>query len=280
MPIAITPFNSAQGAIDAAQTHEEACENLVTFWVAQGVPFTSGHVVNAIRQGNPTLRFSQKSMGEFIRRNFAAGFMPSYDDGLGGEIPVKQVERQTESTATRTPVGTVVCVYGPSVDECESFEFEINIAEAEMVSDGQGGQTSAATAMLNATPNPQPGQPVSSIPPVPPNGVIASAQGDKMVSSKVFALVHADGRLCIPRLAFEALAYETGVPVVGGEPVYTMFASDKVLVCQTSFPGSKPANPTTDRLRLHLTVPSVNTPIPPGKEYEIEVGQTFLTITL
>lgn len=270
MTIATSPFISAQGAIDAATTPEDACDNLVTFWINQGVCFTSGHVVHAIRQARTDLVFGQARIGSHLRDYFV---FPSYDDGFGGETPVCRVARKTVSTGTRTPVGTEVFVYGPSVDECNSFEFEIAIAEAPTVSDGMGGQTSAATAMLNATPRLQPGAPGASvIPPVQPSGQVAVANG-KQVPGNVLASIHADGRLCIPRLAFEVMAFITSVPVQGGVPLYVAVAplGDKLTISQKSFLGATEAAPTTDRLRLHLTLP---TPYPVGKEFEVVVDST------
>ena len=272
-----SPFTSAQGAIDAATTPETACNYLAAFWVNQGVPFTSGHIVHAIRSARTDLVFAQARIGGYLRNAFESENLPNYDDGFGGEIPVVRVGRQTTGIG-RTPVGTEVFVYGPSTDECNCFEFEVNIAEAPQVADGQGGQTSAATAMLNATPRLQPGAPgASTIPPVQPSGTVAVANG-KMVPGNPLASIHADGRLCIPRIAFEALAFETGKPIVGGEPLHIAFdATGKLTISQEPFPGSCTASPTTDRLRLHLTTPK---PCPVGQEFEVVVDTNCLMVTL
>ena len=278
MTIAMSPFTSAQGAIDAATTPEEACDNLTTFWIQQGVCFTSGHIVHAVRSARQDLVFSQGRIGGYLRGAFDMGGLDAFDDGYGGAQPVVRVARRTVSTGTRTPVGTEVFVYGPTADECDCFEFEINIAEAPQVSDGMGGQTSAATAMLNATPNLAPGTPgASSIPPVQPSGTVAVANG-KMVPGNPVAVIHADGRLCIPRIAFEALAFETGVPIVGGEPLNVCFftSGDGIMVSTMPLPGGVTACPTTDRLRLHLTP---LTPQPVGKEFEIKVASDGLRIS-
>lgn len=278
--IASSPFTSAQGAIDAASTPEEACDFLTTFWINQGVCFTSGHVVHAVRQARTDLVFGQARLGSHLRNAFASGNLPSYDDGFGGEQAVVQVARRTTSTGTRTPVGTEVFVYGPTADECDSFEFEVNIAEAPQVADGQGGFTSAATALLNATPNLPAGAPgASTLPPVQPSGTVAVANG-RQLPGNVFASVHSDGRLCVPRMAFEAMAFATGKPVKGGEPLYAAFSplGDKLTVSQQPFSGATPANPTTDRLRLHLVTPD---PLTVGADYEVVVESNGdLTIKL
>jgi len=223
---------------------------------------------------------NQRPTGQAVQDYFASGDMPSYADDLGGGTRPMRKVRRTERTDTRTPVGTEVYVYGPSEDEIDAFEFEINIAEAPMVSDGQGGQTSAATALLNATPNQAAGSAgASPIPPVTPSGTVAVANG-KMVPGNPIAVVHNDGRggrLTIPRLAFEALAFETGVPIVGGEPLYVTQIGDILTVAQTETLGSEEVKPTTDRLRLHLNVPNIAAV---GTEYEILVSANGLTIDL
>jgi hypothetical protein len=278
---ASSPFTSAQGAIDAALSNLDACEYLATFWIAQGVCFTSGHVVHAIRSARPDLVFSQARMGAHLRTLFESGNLPEYDDGLTGSTPVVRVPRHTTSTSTRTPVGTEVFVYGPTADECNCFEFEINIAEAPHVADGLGGQMSAAAAMLGATPMTPAGAPgASPIPPVQPSGTVAVANG-KMVPGNPFAVIHSDGRLCIPRIAFEALAFESGQPVKGGEPLYATVAGTKLVLGRS---GQVEVKPTTDRLRAHILLEGslavVGAPFPVGKEFEIKVAATGLTIDL
>ena len=279
MTLATTPFSCPQGAIDAATTPEEACDNLVAFWVTQGVPFTSGHVVSAIRCARQDLVFAQARIGGHLRNAFAARTLPSYDDGFGGETPVVQVGRKTTGIG-RTPVGTEVYVYGASQNECDSFEFEIAVAEAPKVSDGLGGQISAAAALLGATPMTPAGTTgASPIPPVTPSGKVAVATG-KLVAGIPLAAIHADGRLCIPRLAFEALAFESGTPITGGEPLFASCVNDKLTIAFQG-PGVV-VHPTTDRLRVHLSLEGAlavtGTPFPVGKTFDILVSSTGLTI--
>jgi len=274
---ATSPFTSIQGAADAANSAGEGARLLAEFWTEQGVCFTSGHAVNALREARGrSLMVNQRPTGQAVQDYFTSGDMPSYDDEMGGgSRPVRKV-RQTERTDTRTPVGTEVYVYGPTEDEVDAFEFEINIAEAPMVDDGQGGQTSAATAMLNATPTTPVNDPnASPIPPVQPSGTVAVANG-KMVPGNPLAVMHQSGnrtpRICVPRIAFEALAFETGEPVVGGQPLYVTQNVDVITISQDPSDGGLPVSPTTDRLRMHLSVPN---PAAVGTQYEVQVGQVL-----
>jgi len=279
VPIAVSPFTSVQGAADAAQDAGEGARLLSEFWVEQGVCFTSGHVVNALREARGHgLMVNQRPTGQAIQVYFDSGDMPAYDDGGGSPVRPMRRLRYTERTDTRTPVGTSVYVYGPSEDDIDLFEFEINIAEAPMVDDGMGGQTSAATALLNATPNTAPGTPgASPIPPVQPSGTVAVARG-KMVPGNPIAVVHSDGRLCVPRIAMEALAFETGMPVTGGEPLFVITNGNIISITQDVASGGVACLPTTDRLRLHLTIPGA--PVVQGTEYEIFVSSGGMTLDL
>lgn len=283
--LATSPFTSVQGAADAAQTAQEGAKLLAEFWIEQGVCFTSGHIVNALREARgKSLMVNQRPTGQVIQQAFEDGDLPSYDDGFGGSRPMRKL-RATTRTDTRTPVGTEVYVYGPSEDEIDLFEFEINIAEAPMVNDGMGGQTSAATALLNATPNVPASDPnASPIPPVQPSGKVAIANG-KMVPGTPIAAVHSDGRLCLPRIAFEALAFETGVPVVGGEALYVSVLEDgNIFISQQNQSESVDVRPTTDRLRLHLALSSIpkwdGHLVNFGDEFDVLVSEEGLTVKL
>ena len=103
-----------------------------------------------------------------------------------------------------------------------------------------------------------------------------------MVPGTPLAVIHTRGkgqvRLTIPRIAFEALAFETGDPITGGQPLYVADNGGVVTVCQDQANNNGTAyNPTTDRLRLHLPV---TLPLTVGTEFSIVVGTDGLTIDL
>jgi len=276
--ISSSPFTCAQGAIDTANDLGEAVLNLMTFWIDQGVPFTSGHLTHAIREARSDLRFRHGTVGEISRDAFESGVVPSYDDGIhGDEIRPMRKMRPTTRTDTRTPVGSEVYVIGPDEVDLDTFEFEINIAEAPQVADGQGGQVSAAAALLNATPKTDPSNwNASVIPPVTPSGKVAVANG-QMIPGIPLASVHADGRLCVPRVAFEALAFETGDPITGGQPLgLTVDGTSSVSIFPNVADGDTPVSPTTDRLRMHLRIPGLTV----GDRYEVAVSSEGLVIKL
>lgn len=281
LPIAKSPFNSAQGAIDAANTVPEAVSNLTEFWIHQGLAFTSGHVVHALRSARSDLFIKQGEVGEGLRNLFDRGELPSYDDGLG--FPLRPVRKTRATTldpmmgVTRTPKGTEVYVYGINEDDIDAFEFEVNIAEAPDASDGKGGTISAAAALLNSTPNLAPGAPnASPIPPVTASGKVARALGTSNPTN-IKATVHADGRLCIPRSAFEALAHATGTPVIGGEDLFVTYdGNGGIVITQQPESGSEAIRPTSDRLRLHLPIPNLKA----STEFDVRVAFDALHIQI
>jgi len=274
---ATSPFQSIQGAADAAQDAAEGARFLTEFWIEQGVCFTSGHVVHALREARGKgLMVNQRPTGQAVQDYFESGQMPSYEDGYGGESRPERKLRATTRTDIRTPVGTEVFVYGPDEVSIDLFEFELDIASAPDVSDGQGGTVSPAAALLNATPNTAPNAPgASPIPAVQPSGTVAVAHG-KMVPGNPYASIHADGRLCIPRIAFEALAFETGDPITGGETLNVVLNGTDLKVYPEAQTGSFPAVPTSDRLRLHLTAGNY----PVGTKFEVKIATDHLSVDL
>lgn len=273
--IATSPFQTPAEACVSAQTYQEASDSLMELWVEQGYCFTSGHLTDAIRRFRTDLAFRHASVGEHTRSAHSAGTMPSYDDEFGGAIYPVQRERYTTGQS-RTPANTMVFVYAPDDNEADLFEFELSIKDVGADQDGSfapNAGLSPAAALLQqsggGTGAPAPaGQ---AVPATPPNGHVVVAKG-KSVPGDVLATVHPDGRLCVPRLAFEALAQATGNPITGGQEVYVAFLDTangaQALIRQDSKPNYVAATPTSDRLRLHLT-PKV--PLTAGDSFAIRV---------
>lgn len=171
--------------------------------------------------------------------------MPEYPDDLGGSTPVVCVVRHTQRTDTRTPVGTEVRVYAPDSQTGEEFDFELNIAEAPAVTMPDGSLATAVQALLGATPG---------TPAVQANGKIASTAGCVDHGGDLYATVHSDGRLCVPKAAFVRLAAAVGSPIVGGDCFYANIDNGDLVLTPARVVGSEPVRVTTDRLRCHMTV--------------------------
>lgn len=262
--IAHTPFASPDGALDAATSWEDAVDKIVEYMASVGRCYSSGEVANIIRSKRNDLVFRVGWVGERLRTGFGNGTLPAYDDGTGMPVGPVQVERHTDGRS-RTPAGTLVFVYGPDTVTANAHDFEVNIP-LPVSTDGTGAQAPLPAA--------QPGSPPAA--PVVANG--------RQIPADAIAVVHEDGRLCVPRLAFEALAFATGRPVVGGQPLHVEYSGAVLTVAQDASPTTEEANPTSDRLRLHLTVPTTAAPTKVGDKFIVKVagisGSQYLEIDL
>ncbi|OHD28436.1 MAG: hypothetical protein A2Y38_14075 [Spirochaetes bacterium GWB1_59_5] len=263
---------------------QDAVDNLVEFLISQAECFSSGEVVSHIRTHRADLKFKHAWVGERLQNSFANGSFPNYSGGAGeGEVAPVQVTRQTSGLG-RTPAGVSVFVYGLDQAVALAHHFEVDVplpGPGAAFVDGrsltppgpQDGLSAAALAMMGGLPTSPPAVPTSPFVPAGTPLAPSTAKGKQAPPGDVVAKVHADGRVCIPKLAFEILAGKTGKPVVGGKALYASWSGLKVLIDQVD--GLSTVYPTTDFCRVHLTPPS---PLPVGAEYAVVAGADSLTI--
>jgi len=159
----------------------------------------------------------------------------------------------------------MVFLYAPDVSLADSWDFEIYVPTPGDNTQAVGGTGPAL----------QPNAPGTPLAPT-----VAAVASGAMVPGDVIATIHPDGRLCIPRAAFEAFAYESSKPVTGGINLCSGYAgtSDEVVeVTHDQLPGTVGVPPTKDRVRLHLTLP---TPQPVGTRYIVKVSNDTLTVDM
>lgn len=206
----------------------QAAVDLVNFWIGQGRCFSSGEVAAALRIHRPDLRFSVPRIGETLRDLFWSNQMPPYADdgnGMGPASPTQIIRFCTGRFPDRTPANTEVFVYGPNQMACESHEFEIFIPKpGESMSDAPvpavslpASQTGMGTAMHSA-------------------GI--QVYGAKIAVNQIRASALSDGRLYIPRTAFEALCCLNGTPIRQGDSVYVKADDVKVEITLTDMGNS------------------------------------------
>lgn len=217
--------------------------------IAAGSCFSSGEVAKHLRENHTELRFSVRALGEYVRDLWYTGQMPSTDDGYGNQWPMNQVPRITTGIS-RTPPGMQVFVYGCDTQECLQHPFEVDI--------------------------PSFGQPTPSPVANPPIQPGVSIQGSAVIGSLV-AKVHTDGRLCIPRAAFESYVHATGKPMQGGQAVYVTVNSEEVLTVSLE---DKPGASTYDLSRTRGRVLIAHPRFTPGDRYEIQVDEDALSVDL
>lgn len=219
--------------------------------IEAGSCFSSGEVAKYLRETSPETRFSVRALGEYVRDLFYTGQMPGSPDGYGNTWPIIQVPRITTGIS-RTPAGMQVFVYGCDVQECLQHPFEVDIP-----SFGQPQTTTQA--------------------PTPPSQPAGVAINGSATSTTLVAKVHTDGRLCIPRSAFEAYVHETGQPMTGGQSVYVMVDQNEILtISLDNTPGSSSYDLSRTRGRVLIAHPRFT----PGDQYEIEVDENALAIDL
>jgi len=235
----------------------------LNFWVPAGRCFSSGEVASALRVHRPDLRFSVPGLGEFLRDLFYSQQMPNYpdamaDDGTGNmalaPCPVTMSPRFTTGLyPDRTPAGIQVFVYGPEVGACDAHEFEVFIPNP------QKGET-MASAPLPALGTPQPTRGTT-------NGAPVTIGGIRTPVGDVEATVAADGRLYIPRSAFEACVHLAGVPIRGGDPVFVKCTATEVEVTLVDQPGATRYDLWAATGRIAFANPVV--PFTPGDKFKL-----------
>lgn len=241
-----------------------AAEAVVNQWCDESRCFSSGEVGAALRTHKPDLRFSVLSVGELLRDLEVQGMLPQYpDDGNGnGPTPPVQVPRTCEGLyPDRTPAGTSVFVYAPNPEAGYDHEFEICIPKP--------AETQDQVAQAQANP-----APITQQPTLHPVAIL----GAKVATVNLKATVHADGRLCVTRSAFEAMVSLSGTPLHGGDPVFVQVTPNEVSISQQQATGFKSYDLATTRGRV--LIPSNGVKFNPGDVFTVQVTQDGILVPL
>lgn len=138
-------------------------------------PFTSGHVTTRLRQQDPTLCFSARTVGQILTDSFAQGILtPFANTGT-----IVSAMRVTSGLLGRTPAGINVQVYAGDHIEADTCLFEVDIPVPPTV---QVAPPAPTTPAVVPTPVPQNNTP----------------------SGTYHAYVLNDGRAYIPAAALQA----------------------------------------------------------------------------
>ena len=191
--------DALKASIIKSPSWEQAISDFIACTTQLEQPMTSGHVTTILRVYRPELRFSHYKVGEIVQEKFYNGEI------LYGGAPAVQIPRVCAGLG-RTPAGTTVFCIGPDEEAAEEFPFELDIPEAG--------------AQLTVMPTEHPIQAGIQIKPTLPSAVDMRAK------------VHNDHRLCVPRVALEALLHATGRALRGGDRVWVRFddAADQALI--------------------------------------------------
>ncbi|MFT5686672.1 MAG: hypothetical protein ACI8RZ_007628 [Myxococcota bacterium] len=248
------------GAIDA----------LIELCISRSACFSSGEIAAWIRTYRPDMKFNPRNdIGNRVRSRHSAG-MPAYTSGK-----VVQVSRYTAGYSTTT-LGHLVYVYAPSKMAGQAHPFEVTAPAPGAMPD----------------PNSLPTVPVQPTAPIKarkattrkattrkPRAARRRTAKARNVSRPSTATVHGNGRLCVPRAAFEALSSKLNTPIQGGDTVYISRDGDDVLIALTTTPGADQYTLVSSRLRL-LFASRSGTAFTPGRNYRLVVTDKGLTIDL
>ena len=246
-------------------------KSLVEHAVQSGMCFSSGEIATVLRTLRPDLAFSVLTLGSYIREMYWGQEMPNYTVGAllsptGMSTYPVQVPRETQGTG-RTVAGVIVFVYAIDAAEGYAHDFEVAIPAPPV--------GTALPQPLAALPAPAPSQmgvPVTAAKRV---RIAGNLRNDDAV-----AFVRTDGQLCLPRAAFESLAYVTDRVLNGGDPVYVTFDGDTVKITMDALPDSAEYNLWATRGRISVTAPKGQPPFTPGDKFKVKVTQDALVVDL
>lgn len=239
--------------IENVKTWRDAVCAVVDNFLFERQCFSSGEVTKIIREERPDFRFSHWDIGQYLRDLYFGGVIEYQNQSNGRMIPATQVPRRTTGLS-RTPAGVEVFVYGPSFSEARYHDFEVDI--------------------------PRPLQDLTD-----PYDEYGTLDGEGPMrnfdDAKTVATVHADGRLCIPRSAFDKYMHETGQHIAFGDKVYIRLdrLNMKVFVNLDRRAGAKAYDLTRDRGRVKYK-PNDEFGWNPGDNFEIFVRNNGLEIDL
>jgi hypothetical protein len=231
------------------RTWQDAVCTLIDHWCLNDSCFSSGQLARQLRVERPDYRFAVTELGEFVKDLFHQGAI-EYRDQHGRVTAAVQVPRRTDGRS-RTPANTEVFVYAPTPMLGQAHEFEVEIPRPGFTPTALERQRFAAAA--------------------------AQANADMLAS------VHGDGRLCIPRRAFEQLSHATGVSMRGGDKVFIAVeqaASATLRVYLEARDGCMEHGLQPDRGRVRFTAPGQLPSFTPGSTFAIEIEGDGLCIVL
>ena len=236
--------NDGTPDLNAARTWQDAVCVLIDQYCARGWCFSSGELARVIRLQRDDLRFGVVELGEFVKDLFYSAAI-EYTDLAGGSTPACQIPRRTVGSS-RTPVDTEVFVYGPTPAHGLAHSFEVEIPRPGFVP-----TPSERRRMAAARP-----------------------------SRELVATVHGDGRLCVPRRAFEVLSHRNGRSLRGGDRVWVEARLDELRLYLEPRDGCSEHDLSRERGRVRFVAPVGLPCFAPGARYAIEIEDEGLRIEL
>jgi hypothetical protein len=242
--------DTATPSLSNERTWQDAVCTLIDHHCQTEACFSSGALARALRLERPDFRFAVTELGEFVKDLFHQGAI-EYRDRHNRVAPAVQVPRRTDGHS-RTPVGTEVFVYAPTPVLGSAHAFEVEIPRPGFTPTALERQRFAAAAAI--------------------------------ANAEMIASVHGDGRLCIPRRAFEQLSHATGVSIRGGDQVWIAVelarGGPNLRVYLEQRDGALAHALSTERGRVRLSAPAHLPGFTPGARFAIEIEGDALLLSL
>ena len=276
-----------------------AVTSLVAWLVANDRCFSSGEVTAYLRAMGPaSLRFSATGVGEFLRGEYDNGLFPSYTDtNTGTTLYPTQVPRTTNGTsrtldgrtvASKTAPGQPVFVYAKDGNDGFAHDFEVYIPDFDDPTSQRALPVNVASGIMHLSNTPMPAAPAPRTMATPASPAQAILITGSLKRDDVIAYVRPDGRLCIPRAAFEAYVALDGSPLRGGpngDSVWVTFdtaaSGDTVSISRTGqSPPSVEYHLWATRGRIAIQAGVGMAAFVPGEKFKITVSTTGLVVDL
>ena len=213
--------------LENAKTWRDAVCIAVDNKTNTGQCFSSGEIAKQLREERPDLVFSVFGVGQYLRDLYFNGNLV-YNMG-GMPIVAYQVSRSTQGRS-RSPEGLEVFVYCPNEADGRSHHFEVQIPKMTGDFDKSSYQE---------------------------YGTLDDEDDESMEFDDVgpVATVHKDGRLCIPRKAFDKFCMLTQRAMQPGDRVHVRLdkTANKVYLTLDECDGSKAYDLTRDKGRVKYT---------------------------
>lgn len=260
---------STKDAIANSPNWRDAVADLISYYTANNLCFSSGEIARELRVHRTDLMFSVLNLGEHTRDLYYNGQI-NYEDDDGDQLPAIQVPRTTTGTG-RTPAGRTVFVYGADPVDAQNHDFEVDIPNP-------GKKTSAASPI-----KPKGGYPTAVTSDGGSDGDgdgTAMTASDKLGSDEIKATVHTDKRMCITRPIFDRFIAACGKPLRGGDPVWIVVEQDeaRITLDEPDDDEAKKYDLSTERGRVLFTRP--NDPFNPGDHYKVTITKDALVVDL
>ncbi len=259
---------SPQEAIAQSDDWQTAVTDLIDYYTAHDMCFSSGEVARELRLHRPDFRFSVFWVGDRVRDLFySAAILYKVQGNTGGDekataVPAFQVTRITEGLfPLRTPAGLPVFVYGPHPSLCEKHSFEVEIPQPPRSQPPNDWET-------NKPPEEDEDEEWTE-----DERAQSHSRGDFTVR------IHADKRMCFTRPIMDAFFHATQKPYQAGTSVHLRIDdASKVVVT---------LNATADTAEYQLNIsrgrvlyPSPGKPFNPGDLFKVDITPTAIIVGL